>query len=85
MKTILKCQLGIAESVWWPSPPALQLSQPVLSSLNMLRPHSLSRFHGSDVEVGVLDGARVWSVKGERREDVCIMSSVTENCRMHCQ
>lgn len=47
--------LWAAESVWWPS--VLQLSQPVLPALSMLRPHSLSRFHGSDVQVGVPDGA----------------------------
>lgn len=53
-------ELGVAVSVWWPSPPALKLSQSVLPALNMLRPHSLSRFHGSDVEVGVSDGALFW-------------------------
>ncbi|MEQ2217360.1 hypothetical protein XENOCAPTIV_006711, partial [Xenoophorus captivus] len=44
-------ELGVTESDRWPSPPAFQLSQPVLSALNVLRPHSLSRFHGSDVEL----------------------------------
>lgn len=56
-------QLGVPESVWWPLPPALQLSQSVLPGLNMLRPHSLSCFHGSDVQVGVPDGALFWMRK----------------------
>lgn len=50
MKTILKFDIAMA----------LQLSPPVLPALDMLRPHSLSRFHGSDVEVGVFDGALFW-------------------------
>lgn len=56
-------QLGVPESVWWPLPPALQLSQSVLPGQNMLRPHSLSCFHGSDVQVGVPDGALFWMRK----------------------
>lgn len=66
--------LSVAESGQWPSPPVLQLTQSVLPALNVLRPHSVSRFHGSDVEVGVPDGALFWvkeSVgKGEMRENV---------------
>lgn len=52
-----------SQSVGWPSPPALQLSQSVLPALNVLRPHSLSCFHGSDVEVGVPDGVLFWVVE----------------------
>lgn len=62
MKSILKCH-RVAESVRWPSPPALQLSQSVLPALNMLRPHSLSCFHGSDVKMGIPDGTFLWSEK----------------------
>lgn len=57
-------EFGVAASVRWPSPPALQLSQPVLSALNMLRPHSLRCFHGSDVEVGVPNGVIFWGEGG---------------------
>lgn len=62
MKSILKCH-RVAESVRWPSPPALQLSQSVFPALNMLRPHSLSCFHGSNVKMGIPDGTFLWSEK----------------------
>lgn len=39
-------------------PPSADL-QPARPAPNMLRPHSTSRRHGSDVKVGVADGAPI--------------------------
>lgn len=75
-----------AESGWWPSPPVLQLTQSVLPVLNMLCPHSVSCFHGSDVEVGIPDWALFWvgeSVgKGEMRENVNVVSLTHLRCHI---
>lgn len=57
-----------AESARRPSSAALRLTQPALPARNRLRPHSLSRRHGSDAEVGVADGAPVcWGIKDRER------------------
>lgn len=47
------------ESARRPPSTALQPTRPALPALNMLRPHSTSRRHGSDVKVGVADGAPI--------------------------